>query len=76
LILVALLLSDVIAWRDALIQARLSGVRMVRDAFRSEVQYANDAEMKAALQYADRLIATMQSSRPINAIRFTTTKGL
>lgn len=71
----ALLLSDVVDWHDRLVQARLSGVRMVRDAFRSEVQYSSDSEMKAAILYAERLIASMQS-QPVNRVTFNTSKGL
>lgn len=71
----AVALSDLQAWRDRLVQARASGIRMVRDAFRSEVQYNSDSEMAAAIRFIDSEIAKL-SAVPVKTIRFHTTKGL
>ena len=68
-------LDDLNSWRDRLVQARASGVRMVRDAFRSEVQYANDSEMAAALRFINSEIAKL-SAVPVKSIRFHTSKGI
>lgn len=66
--------SDLQAWRDALVKARMSGVRRVRDSSGEEVEYRSDAEMKAALAAADAALAG--ASPPVKTIRFTTSKGL
>lgn len=66
--------GDLIAWRDALVKARLNGVRTVRDSDGSEVTYKSDNEMKAAIAAADSMIAA--TSPPIKTIKFTTSKGL
>ncbi len=68
-------LDDLNSWRDRLVQARASGVRMVRDAFRSEVQYANNSEMAAALRFINSEIAKL-SAVPVKSIRFHTSKGI
>ena len=71
-------LSDLRKWRDALFEARLRGVRRVRDSTGEEVEYRSDAEISRALAAVDRAIAEAEAgrSRPILSIRFNTSKGL
>lgn len=69
-------LPDLQAWRDALIQARLRGVRRVRDSDGSEVEYRSDTEMARAIGAADRAIADATNGRPVLSIKFHTSKGL
>jgi L-asparaginase II len=64
------------ALRDALIEARLSGVRVVRDSNGEQLTYATDAEMAAAIKSANDLIAAAQPVQPVNTLRFHTSKGL
>jgi hypothetical protein len=68
--------ADLIAWRDALIQSRLSGVLRVRDALRTEVEYRSDAEMERAIASANEMIAAATVSQPVTTLRFHTSKGL
>ncbi|MEC5321761.1 phage head-tail joining protein [Aurantimonas sp. A3-2-R12] len=68
----AVSLADLVAWRDALFEARLQGVRRVRDQNGEEVEYRSDREMAAALAAADAAIA---GKRP-STILFKTSKGL
>lgn len=68
--------ADLIAWRDALVKARMSGTRRVRDADGSEVEYRSDAEMRAAIAAANDMIAAAGQVQPITTIRFCTSKGL
>ena len=72
----AIQLSDLIAWRDALIQSRLQGVSRVRDQNGEEVEFKTDNQMAAAISSANDLIAQMQTAQPVNTIRFQTSKGL
>jgi hypothetical protein len=72
----AVILSDLVAWRDALFQARISSVREVRDQNGEVIVYRSDAEMANALAAADRAIAEAQSGRPVKSIIFQTSKGL
>jgi hypothetical protein len=72
---VAVAVGDLILWRDGLIESRLSGVRIVGDAFRSEVEYKSDAEMERAISWADELIAAATAGITITTIRFNTSKG-
>jgi hypothetical protein len=69
----AILIADLIAWRDRLVQARLTGTRRVRDSDGSEIEYRSDAEMARAIASADSMIGAGQ---PIKTVRFTTSKGL
>ena len=69
-------LSDIIAWRDALQQARLGGVREFRDSNGETVIYKSDTEMAAALAHAESLIDAAHRGSPISTIRFSTSKGL
>lgn len=63
------------AWRDALFEARLKGIRRVRDQNGEEIEYKSDSEMDAALRALDRFIADM-GGKPPNTIIFRTSKGL
>lgn len=69
-------LTELQTWRDALFQARLRGVRSVRDQNGEEIVYSSDREMAAALAAADRAIAEAQSGQPPSTIIFKTSKGL
>jgi hypothetical protein len=67
--------GDLTQWRDALLAARLNGMRRVRDANGEEIEYRSDAELARAIAAADALIAAA-SKPPITTIRFHTSKGL
>jgi len=69
-------LSDLQQWRDKLFQARMSGIREVRDQNGESVTYRSDAEMAAALAAADSAIAEAQSGRQVKSIIFRTSKGV
>ena len=71
----ALSLSELTALRDALIRARLGGVREVRDQNGETVAFKSDAEMVAAIRAAETRIAAFNRSAP-TTIRFKTSKGL
>jgi hypothetical protein len=73
---VAIQLSDLMAWRDSLVQSRLQGISRVRDLDGSEIVYKDDAQMAAAIASANDLIAQMQTTQILNTIRFHTSKGL
>ncbi|ADP71984.1 hypothetical protein Rvan_2774 [Rhodomicrobium vannielii ATCC 17100] len=68
-------LAQLIDWRDALFEARMTGVRRVRDADGVEIEYRSDNEMKAAIAAADSEIAAAQRRQP-STIHFRTSKGL
>lgn len=70
----ALTLSDLQTLRDALIRARLGGVREIQDANGERMSWKSDAEMARALADVEARIAAMQST-PTTTIRFKTTKG-
>ena len=67
-----MLASELISLRDALIRARLSGVREIRDQNGETVRYATDSELAQAIADADRRLGATAST----SIRFTTSKGL
>jgi hypothetical protein len=67
-------LAQLQAWRDSLLEARLSGVREVRDQNGESVVYRSDSEMARALAAADAAIAAAQRTPP-NTILFRTSKG-
>lgn len=67
--------AELTAWRDALVKARLSGVREVRDQNNEAVVYKSDAEMARAIAAAEAAIAAA-TRRPANTILFRTSKGL
>lgn len=68
--------SDLQAWRDKLMEARMRGVRRVRDANGEEIEYRSDSEMARAIAAADRAIAEARSGRPVLSVKFHTSKGL
>lgn len=68
-------LSDLIAWRDALFKARLSGIREVTDQNGESIRYGTDAELARALAAADAAIAAASRAAP-STIHFKTSKGL
>ena len=68
-------LTDLIAWRDALHQARFAGVRAVEyDGRRTE--FRSDAEMRAALADLDRRIEAAQGTTRIRMVRIASSKGV
>ena len=68
-------LADMIAWRDALEEARYSGTRRVVYAGR-ETEFKSDAEMKRALLDLNRKIEAASGSAGSPFVSFTTSKGL
>jgi hypothetical protein len=71
----ALSLPDLTTLRDSLIQARLGGVREVRDQNGETLTYKSDSEMAAALRDVERRIAEFGRAAP-HTIIFATSKGL
>ncbi|WKW52023.1 phage head-tail joining protein [Rhodomicrobium lacus] len=67
-------LAELIAWRDALFESRMKGVRRVKDSDGVEIEYRSDSEMKAAIAAADAEIAAAQRRQP-STIHFRTSKG-
>jgi DNA-binding IclR family transcriptional regulator len=68
-------LSDLVSWRDALIEARAQGVELVKHGDR-KVRYRSDAEMAAAIRDLDRQIeAAMAAGGTRAPIRVSTSKG-
>lgn len=68
-------LASLAKWRDALIEARLSGVREVTDQNNERIRYATDAEMARAIAAAESMITGYGRSQP-STIVFRTSKGL
>jgi hypothetical protein len=68
-------LDTLTGWRDALLEARLSGLRSVRDASGETIEYKSDAEMAAALSAAESAISAASRSSP-KTIYLTTSKGV
>lgn len=71
----AITLSDLTTFRDALIRARAGGVREVRDSNGEAIVYKSDAEQSAALRDVESRIAKFNQSQP-TTIRWCVTKGL
>jgi hypothetical protein len=67
-------LSDLQGWRDALFQARMSGVQSVHYGDH-RVDYKSDSEMRSAIAAADAEIAKLQGTR-VKEVRLSTSKGL
>ena len=61
--------------REALQDARFSGVRSVRDANGEEITYRSQGEIERAIAAIDSEIAAL-SNRRASLIRFQTSKGL
>ena len=68
--------ADLQQWRDTLFQARLSGIREVRDSNGETMIYRSDSEMAAALLAADSAISAIGRARPVLSVRFSTSKGI
>lgn len=49
--------------RDKLFQARMRGVRTIRDQNGEEITYSSDREMESAIAAADREIAALSGGR-------------
>lgn len=62
-------------YRDQLQDARLSGVRAVRDASGEEITYRSQGEIERAIAALDSEIATLQRGRSA-LIRLQTSKGV
>lgn len=71
----ALTADQLRTWRDTLIEARLKGIRRVRDQNGEEIEFKSDNEMASAIRAADQLILETSGKHP-NVIRFQTSKGL
>ncbi|MCZ7641883.1 MAG: hypothetical protein M5U33_02825 [Pseudorhodoplanes sp.] len=67
-------LTQLEAWRDALLQARYASLRTVEVEGR-RVSYATDAEMATALADLERRISAAQSGR-VSQVRIQSTKGV
>lgn len=66
-------LAQLMAWRDALMEARYKGVRTVEyDGKR--VSYATDAEMAAAIADLERRIAA--ATARVSVVRIASSKGV
>lgn len=70
----AISLSDIQAFRDRLVQARMNGLSSVYDSDGSRIQYKSDSEMAKAIAAADAMLAA--ANPPIKTIRLVTSKGL
>jgi hypothetical protein len=60
---------------DALIEARLGGIREVVDQNGEKITYKSDTEMSAAIAFAQKQIAAFNQATP-KTIVFSTHKGL
>lgn len=64
--------GDYAAWLSRLQQARVSGVRTIRDSDGSEITYRSDSELAAAINYVNGLL----SPQSVKTLKFQTSKGL
>lgn len=71
----ALTVDQLVAARDALLDARASGVREVRDQNGETITYKGDREMATALATLDREIALATGRAAPTTLRFRTSKG-
>ncbi|WP_037373913.1 phage head-tail joining protein [Sediminimonas qiaohouensis] len=71
----ALTIDQLTAARDALLDARASGVREVRDQNGESITYKGDREMANALAALDREIAQATGRAAPTTLRFRTSKG-
>lgn len=71
----ALTLATLQSARDALLKARASGVRRVRDQNGEETEYRSDSEMARALAALDSEIAAL-GGKPPSTFHFQTSKGV
>ena len=58
------------AWRDKLVEARMRGIRSMRDQNGEEITFSSDREMQAAIAAADREIAGLSGRRAPHTIYF------
>ncbi|MDI6026098.1 hypothetical protein QBK99_07850 [Corticibacterium sp. UT-5YL-CI-8] len=68
-------LAQLIAWREALFESRMSGVFSVTDQNGERVTYKSDAEMARALAAVESMIAAAGRTRT-GTFRVQTSKGL
>ena len=68
-------LSELLAMRDALRQARYSGNRRVRTS-NSEIEFKTDGEMAAALADLESRIAALSDQPRPSILRVSLSKGL
>lgn len=71
----ALTLATLQSARDALLKARASGIRRVRDQNGEETEYRSDSEMARALAALDSEIAAL-NGKPPTIFHFQTSKGV
>lgn len=57
-------------WRDKLFEARLKGIRSLRDQNGEEITFTSDREMQAAIAAADREIALLSGGRNPSTVYF------
>lgn len=57
-------------WREKLFEARMKGIRSVRDQSGEEIVYASGREMSEAIAAADREIAALAGVRTPSTIYF------
>jgi hypothetical protein len=71
-------LAELTAWRDALLKARLTGVRTVQysagDGGSRLVNYKSDAEMRDALRHVEAMITAAAAGNPPSTVHFVTRK--
>lgn len=67
--------ARLLQFREALQDARFSGVRTVRDSNGEEVTYRSQAEIEQAIVALDREMAALRGRTP-GRIRILTSKGL
>ncbi len=68
-------LDDLIAWRDALRQARFSGVQTA-EINGKRVTYKSDEAMAAAIADLDDQIGDLQGTPRVRQVRVNSTKGV
>ena len=64
------------AWRDSLVEARLSGIRELEDQNGERIVYRSDKEMARAIGMAEAEIARLSGQPKRTTLKFKTTKGL
>ena len=64
------------SWRMSLFEARMRGLRSVRDQNGEELTYTSDREMASAIAACDREINALAGATSSTNVIFRTTKGL
>lgn len=72
----ALSISQLTAWRDKLLEARLNGIREFEDQNGERVVYKSDSEMQRALDAAEREIARLSGQLTPKTLYFKSSKGV